>query len=83
VFPAGVPAYRPVGVSGNLKMGGTLQAALFSFVLRNLGILRFKIPEFSAIDPAQGKNLVLSSGVGSRQESRLPQIRYLVAAINR
>src|SRR5271165_5468801 len=30
-----------------------------------------------------GKNLVLSSGLGSRQESRFPQIRYLVAAMNR
>ena len=29
------------------------------------------------------KNLALSSDVGSRHESRLPQIRYRVAAISR
>ncbi len=73
MLPASVSAYRRVGVSANLNMGGTLQAALFSLILRNL----------KAIDSVQGKNLVLSSAVGSRQESRFPQIRYLVAAINR
>jgi hypothetical protein len=34
-------------------------------------------------DRGQGRNLRLSSGVGSRQESRLPQIRYRVAATSR
>jgi hypothetical protein len=36
---------------------------------------------FTANPLIQGKNLVLSSGAGSRHESRFPQIRYLVAAM--
>jgi hypothetical protein len=42
-----------------------------------------KTPTRCYAAPAHGKNLVLSSGLGSRHELRFPQIGYLVAAINR
>jgi hypothetical protein len=37
----------------------------------------------TVIYDTHGKNLVLSSGPGSRQALRLPQMRYLVEAITR